>query len=150
MLLTNIACSHRKSTAGRLWGVSLLGVSAASSIFHASSGSLRPACRQAPLPLYEISNAPTVVGHTGSISLGHSLTYHNHDRRLDFWTIAASSNIMVRSIYPNCPAVITAMGIAATPFKPFFVSFINTVAMVRCASSCCYLRAMFQLFIRTA
>ncbi|GAX77488.1 hypothetical protein CEUSTIGMA_g4932.t1 [Chlamydomonas eustigma] len=85
---------HRRTTAGKMWGASLVGVGMASCAFHASSGDIRPACR-----------------------------------RLDFWTIAAASNLMLRAVYPNCPHAVTALSIVATPFKPFMVSFCNSTAM---------------------
>eukprot|EP00195_Chlamydomonas_chlamydogama_P004869 CAMPEP_0202901024 /NCGR_PEP_ID=MMETSP1392-20130828/12742_1 /ASSEMBLY_ACC=CAM_ASM_000868 /TAXON_ID=225041 /ORGANISM="Chlamydomonas chlamydogama, Strain SAG 11-48b" /LENGTH=273 /DNA_ID=CAMNT_0049587507 /DNA_START=202 /DNA_END=1023 /DNA_ORIENTATION=- len=88
------AMKNRKTRAGRLWGASLVGVGAASCAFHASSGSIRPACR-----------------------------------KLDFWSIAASSNIMLRSVFPGLPTAVTALGMLATPFKPFLVSTINSTAM---------------------
>jgi hypothetical protein len=50
-------------------------------------------------------------------------------RKLDFWTIAAASNLMLRAVYPSCPHAVTAVGLVATPFKPFLVSFLNSTAM---------------------
>ncbi len=50
-------------------------------------------------------------------------------RRLDFWTIAAASNLMTRALFPNVPASVTAAGMLAVPFKPFLVSTVNSIAM---------------------
>jgi len=50
-------------------------------------------------------------------------------RKLDFWTIAAASNLLLRAVYPSCPHAVTAVGLVATPFKPFLVSFLNSTAM---------------------
>lgn len=44
-------------------------------------------------------------------------------------TIAGASNIMTRALFPGVPKAVTAAGILATPFKPFLVSFVNSVAM---------------------
>lgn len=89
------AIKNRRSSFGKAWGWSLLGVGAASTAFHASSGPIRPWCR-----------------------------------RLDFWTISGASNLMLRAIYPNqVPPALTTLGLLATPFRPFLVSFVNTSLM---------------------
>ncbi|KAF5835412.1 hypothetical protein DUNSADRAFT_7447 [Dunaliella salina] len=50
-------------------------------------------------------------------------------RRLDYWSIAMSSNLMLRAIIPNVPVGMTVASMALTPFKPFLVSFLNSTAM---------------------
>lgn len=65
-----------------------------------------------------------------------SMTFHastgkwrSLGRKLDYWAIALSSGMLTRAIYPDLHPAVTAASIAATPFKPFFVSTINTLAM---------------------
>lgn len=50
-------------------------------------------------------------------------------RKLDYWLIAASSAMLTRALYPNQPAAVTAASLAATPFRPFLVSTVHTLAM---------------------
>ncbi|GFR41163.1 hypothetical protein Agub_g1829 [Astrephomene gubernaculifera] len=69
------------------------------------------------------------VGIASAVFHGSYGSFREWGRRLDFWTIAASSNIMTRALFPNVPAAVTAAGVLATPFKPFFVSFVNSTAM---------------------
>ncbi|KAG2442759.1 hypothetical protein HXX76_002840 [Chlamydomonas incerta] len=56
-------------------------------------------------------------------------SFREWGRRLDFWTIAGASNIMTCALFPGVPKAVTAAGMLATPFKPFLVSFVNSVAM---------------------
>lgn len=65
-----------------------------------------------------------------------SITFHTSSgkwrdlgRKLDYWTIALSSNLLTRALYPNLPPVVTAASTALTPFKPFLVSAANAMAM---------------------
>ncbi|GLC35711.1 hypothetical protein PLESTB_000486400 [Pleodorina starrii] len=88
------AMRHRSTASGKTWGASMVGVGAASALFHGSYGSVR-----------------------------------EWGRRMDFWTIAAASNLMTRALFPGVPASVTAAGMLATPFKPFLVSFVNSTAM---------------------
>ncbi|KAF5835413.1 hypothetical protein DUNSADRAFT_7447 [Dunaliella salina] len=44
-------------------------------------------------------------------------------------SIAMSSNLMLRAIIPNVPVGMTVASMALTPFKPFLVSFLNSTAM---------------------
>lgn len=50
-------------------------------------------------------------------------------RKLDYWTIAGSSNLLARAVFPQIPTVATATGLAVTPVRPFAVSFANTLGM---------------------
>jgi hypothetical protein len=52
-------------------------------------------------------------------------------RKLDYWAIAASSALLCRALRPGggVPRRLTAASLAATPFRPFPVSTLNTLAM---------------------
>eukprot|EP00878_Enallax_costatus_P005954 GHUV01006245.1.p1 GENE.GHUV01006245.1~~GHUV01006245.1.p1 ORF type:complete len:187 (+),score=43.09 GHUV01006245.1:2279-2839(+) len=65
-----------------------------------------------------------------------SITFHvssgkwrDLGRKLDYWTIALSSGLLTRALYPKLPPVATAASITLTPFKPFLVSASNAMAM---------------------
>ncbi|KAG2495731.1 hypothetical protein HYH03_006329 [Edaphochlamys debaryana] len=60
---------------------------------------------------------------------GSSGSFREWGRRLDFWTISAASSVMNRAVFPGLPPALTAATLLATPFKPFLVSTVNTVAM---------------------
>lgn len=61
----------------------------------------------------------------------HSSTgrWRSIGRKLDYWSIALSSNLLVRAVFPGTPAPITMAGCLLTPIRPFLVSFLNTAAM---------------------
>ena len=62
----------------------------------------------------------------------HSSTgrYRALARKLDYWSIAAASNILTRAVFPNqVPMPVTALGMLLTPFKPFVVASVNAAAM---------------------
>jgi hypothetical protein len=65
-----------------------------------------------------------------------SITFHsssgkwrNLGRKLDYWTIAVSSGLLTRALYPRLHPAATAISLTSTPFKPFLVSAANAVAM---------------------
>eukprot|EP00798_Chlamydomonas_sp_ICE-L_P002796 gene2796-12671_t len=52
-----------------------------------------------------------------------------YTRKLDFWSISASSSLMVKAVHPKTPNALTTLGLLLTPFKPFWVSFANSILM---------------------
>jgi len=52
-------------------------------------------------------------------------------RKLDYWTIAASSTCMMKALFPEKPWIRRSLSasLIAVPFKPFVISTANTVAM---------------------
>lgn len=65
-----------------------------------------------------------------------SITFHvssgkwrDLGRKLDYWTIALSSGMLTRALYPKLPPAATAASITLTPFRPFLVSASNAMAM---------------------
>lgn len=52
-------------------------------------------------------------------------------RKLDYWTIAASSAALTRTVYADSPRMrrAAALSLLAAPFRPFAVSSVNAVAM---------------------
>lgn len=69
------------------------------------------------------------VGVASACFHGSSGTWRSWGRKLDYWSIAVASNFMTKAVYPALPPAITSLGILATPFKPFLVSFVNSAAM---------------------
>lgn len=88
------AIKNRRTTEGKVWGASMVGVGMASTMFHASSGAWR-----------------------------------EWGRRMDYWSIAASSSLLLRAVYPKTPTSVTIASMAMIPFKPFLVSSFNSAAM---------------------
>lgn len=67
---------------------------------------------------------------------GGSLVFHSSrgrwrclGRKFDYWMIAASSAMLTRALYPNQPGIVTAASLLVTPFRPFMVSTLHTMAM---------------------
>jgi hypothetical protein len=52
-------------------------------------------------------------------------------RKLDYWTIAASSTCMMKALFPEKPWIRRSLSasLLAVPFKPFVISTAHTVAM---------------------
>jgi hypothetical protein len=57
-------------------------------------------------------------------------------------SIALASNLLTRATYPQLPPAVTALGMAAVPFKPFLVSSLNSVVR---PTSACMLCSMMHL-----
>jgi len=65
-----------------------------------------------------------------------SMTFHaakgrfrSFSRKLDYWTIAVSSALMSRALFPNLSPLVWGLSLGLTPFQPFATSSANTVAM---------------------
>jgi hypothetical protein len=50
-------------------------------------------------------------------------------RKLDYWLISCSTTWLCRALFPEAPATMTLLSLAATPFQPFSVSSANIAAM---------------------
>lgn len=65
-----------------------------------------------------------------------SLTFHSArgrfrslTRKLDYWTIAVSSALMSRALFPKLSPLVWGLSLGLTPFQPFATASANTVAM---------------------
>lgn len=85
---------RRRTSAGKVFGASLIGVGAASMTFHCAQGRFR-----------------------------------TFARKLDYWTIAVSSALMSRALYPQISPLVWGLSLGLTPFLPFATSSLNTCAM---------------------
>lgn len=50
-------------------------------------------------------------------------------RKLDYWACAFSAACLTRCVFPEMSPVVTGMSLGLTPFRPFLVSSLNTLAM---------------------
>ena len=69
------------------------------------------------------------VGLASATFHGSTGRFRHIGRKLDYWTIAISSSFLTKAVIPGMPRSATVAGLAATPFKPFLVSFGNSTAM---------------------
>jgi hypothetical protein len=69
------------------------------------------------------------VGLASATFHGSSGRFRHIGRKLDYWTIAISSSFLAKAVIPGMPRALSVAGLAATPFKPFLVSFGNSTAM---------------------
>jgi hypothetical protein len=85
--------------------------------------------RSAEGKLYGASIA--AVGVSASLYHASSGAARPLARKLDYWTIAASSAALLRALWPDSGGARAAAraGLAAVPFRPFLVSTANSAAM---------------------
>ena len=71
------------------------------------------------------------VGAAATLYHASSGKFRPIARKIDYWTIAASSASMLKAIYPSKPWLrrSASASMLAIPFKPFLVSTANTMAM---------------------
>ncbi|KAF8057250.1 hypothetical protein HT031_006058 [Scenedesmus sp. PABB004] len=121
---------RRRTAAGKLWAASMLGVCGASMTFHVSSGKWRDLGRK--LDYWCAAPAPrcapcAALGPRPRPRRPRARARADPARRRR--TIAASSGVLTRALYPRLPAPVTAASLALTPFRPFHVATANAVAM---------------------
>jgi hypothetical protein len=94
------ALKHRRSMEGKLWGASLVAVSAGASLFHASK-------------------APFFHRKARAVC-----------RKLDYWLITASTVGLLNAVNPkSMPKPVVAATLGMTMFEPFKISAANILAM---------------------
>jgi hypothetical protein len=83
-----------------------------------------PECREYGYSILAVGAAATLY-HASSGKLRRIA------RKLDYWTIAASSTCMIKALFPENPWIRRSLStsLVAVPFKPFVISTANTVAM---------------------
>lgn len=61
----------------------------------------------------------------------HSATggFRTFARKLDYWTIAVSSALMSRAMFPKLSPLVWGLSLGLTPFQPFATASVNTMAM---------------------
>lgn len=69
------------------------------------------------------------VGMASTMFHASSGAWREWGRRMDYWSIAASSSLLLRAVYPKTPTSVTIASMAMIPFKPFLVSSFNSAAM---------------------